>query len=131
MHPATNPYQTEAAATAGPAQLVLMLFDRAIVAVARAKRAGDGAGGPAALQTINAELQRAQDILTELQMALDHDRGGSIAANLDALYEFCLDRLVTANVSKDLSGLPAVSETLLGLREAWDDACCGVPVGAA
>ncbi|MBW3657891.1 MAG: flagellar export chaperone FliS [Actinobacteria bacterium] len=131
MHPAMNPYQTQSVATAGPAQLVLMLFDRALVAVARASQAAGTDGRPPALETVNHELQRAQDILTELRVALDHEQGGDIAANLDALYDFCIDRLLRANISKDVSGLAPVTGTLQGLRDAWDEACCKVPVGVA
>lgn len=131
MHPAMNPYQTQSVATAGPAQLVLMLFDRAIVAIARASHAAGEDGRPPTIETVNHELQRAQDILTELRVALDHEQGGEIAANLDALYDFCIDRLVGANISKDLTGLGPVTRTIQGLRDAWDEACCKIPVGAA
>lgn len=129
MTPAMNPYQTEAVTTAGPAQLVLMLFDRVLVAVARATHPSAGDGSPAAIQLVNHELQRAQDILRELQLALDREQGGQIAANLDALYDFCIDRLVTANITKDLSGLEPVTRTVQELRDAWDEACCRTPVG--
>jgi flagellar protein FliS len=131
MHPATNPYQTQSVTTAGPAQLVLMLFDRALVGIARAQQASGGEGRPRVLETVNHELQRAQDIVTELQIALDREQGGQIAANLHALYDFCLDRLVDANITKDVSGLEPVARTLQDLRDAWDEACCSVPVGAA
>jgi flagellar protein FliS len=130
MHPAMNPYQTQSVATASPAQLVLMLFDRAIVAIARSEQAAGDADRSPAVETMNHELQRAQDIVTELRVALDHEHGGELAANLDALYDFCLDRLLDANIRKDPSGLPPVSRTLQGLRDAWDEACCRLPVGA-
>lgn len=129
MSPA-NPYQTQAVTTAGPAQLVLMLFDRTLVAIARATQAAEPNGTPS-LEIVNTELQRAQDILTELQVALDREQGGEIAANLDALYDFCIDRLVTANISKDVSGLGPVTNVIQSLRDAWDESCCRVPVGAA
>lgn len=122
MHPAANPYQAHSVSTASPAQLVLMLFDRALLATARARQA-HADGGPGALETINHELQRAQDILTELRFALDHERGGQTAANLEALYEFCIDRLTEANLRKELSRLDAVESTLRGIRDAWDEAC--------
>lgn len=131
MHPATDHYQTGSVTTAGPAQLVLMLFDRAIVAVERARRAAAEPERIGALQTINDELQRAQDIVTELQVALDFERGGQIAANLWLLYDFCLSGLVDANVSKDVDGLAPVTRTLTELRDAWEAACCTTAVGAA
>ena len=121
MHPATNPYQTQSVATATPAQLVTMLYDRALVAIGRV-RAQDRTQ-PGAVEAMNIELQRAQDILTELQLALDHQQGGQIAQNLDTLYEFCLDRLLQANLRKDLSHLDAVESTIRSLRDAWDEAC--------
>ena len=122
MHPATNPYQTQSVATATPAQLVTMLYDRALVAIGRV-RAQDRSQ-PGAIEAINVELQRAQDIVTELQLALDHQHGGEIAQNLDLLYDFCLDRLLQANMHKDdASHLEGVEKTLRGLREAWDEAC--------
>ncbi|MEX0834749.1 MAG: flagellar export chaperone FliS [Nitriliruptor sp.] len=130
MHPAANPYQAQAVSTAAPAQLVSMLYDRALVAIARSRRAADQPG-PASLETMNVELQRAQDIVTELQLALDHDQGGQIASSLDALYTFCLERLITANITKDIAELAPVERTIGDLRDAWDQACCAVPAGVA
>lgn len=127
----TNPYQADSVTTAGPAQLVLMLFDRALLALERSTAAAEHGDRVAAIEVMNTELQRAQDILTELQVTLDRERGGEVARNLDALYEFCLHRLVVANTSKDVSGLGPVARTLQGLRDAWDEACCRVPAGAA
>lgn len=126
MHPATNPYQTQSVATATPAQLVTMLYDRALVATGRVRQ--QDRDQPGAVEAIHRELQRAQDILTELQLALDHEQGGELAGNMHALYDFCLERLVEANLHKDLSLLDAVDTTLRGLRDAWDEACVQVPV---
>lgn len=123
-----NHYQAQAVETAGPAQLVLMLYDGALAALTRAEQAlaSDAAAGSA--EAANRELLRVQDIVTELWVTLDVERGGAVAANLAALYDFCLDRLVTANVRKDPGELPAVRDVLAGLREAWAAACCMVPV---
>jgi flagellar protein FliS len=121
MHSSRNPYQSGAVETAGPAQLVLMLYDGALAAVARA---GADTAATARPELVNRELLRAQDIITELYVTLDRERGGEIAANLASLYEFCLDRLVQANLRKDLALLDGVTPVLAGLREAWEQACC-------
>ena len=124
MHPQlSNPYQTSSVETAGPAQLTLMLYDRALVGLARAQQAE----GPQRLEVVNAELTRVQDIVTELLVTLDHERGGDIARNLTALYDYCLDRLISANVRKDLALLEEVRAVLGPLRDAWEQACCSVP----
>lgn len=123
MNDTKQPYATDAVATAGPAQLVLMLYDGALAAIGRARQAALASERIGAHEAVNRELQRAQDIVTELQVTLDHELGGPIAANLWSLYDFCLDRLVTANVSKDLSDLPPVERVLGELREGWATAC--------
>jgi flagellar protein FliS len=123
----SNPYQQQAVATANPAQLVLMLYDAALAAITRACHAH--ADGFAGLPVVNEELQRAQAILTELLVTLDMERGGQVAKSMAALYDFCLDRLVRANVSKDLALLDPVVDVVRDLRNAWEQACCS-PVAA-
>lgn len=118
-------YQSQAVETAGPAQLVLMLYDGALEAVGKAVAALSDEPRPGRLELVHRELRRAQDILTELSLTLDTDRGGAVATGLASLYDFCLDRLVSANVRKDAAGLGAVTSVLTQLRDAWAEACCG------
>ena len=112
-------YQTHAVETASPAQLVLMLYNRALQALVQVQQATL----PQDLEMVNRELQRAQDILTELRLALDFERGATIATQLSALYGFCLQRLIDANVRKDLTQIEEVRSVLAGLRDAWDEGC--------
>lgn len=119
-------YQSQAVETAGPAQLVLMLYDGALAALTRSEQALAAETPAGSMEIANRELQRAQDIVTELRVTLDLEGGGAIAANLAALYDFCLDRLITANVSKDPTELPVVRTVIADLREAWATACCAV-----
>lgn len=109
-------YRQQSIETASPAQLVSMLFHGAVARVAAAQEwIEDGQPDRA-----NTDLQRAQEIVFELRASLDHERGGEIARNLDALYSFCIERLVEANATKDVALLPAVTSTLEGLCDAWD-----------
>jgi flagellar secretion chaperone FliS len=112
-------YQQQAVSTASPAQLVLMCYDGVLAALTRARQGGD-------IETRNRELQRAQAILAELRVTLDHERGGEIASSLGGLYTFCSTQLVAANVKGDLSLLDDVAEIVGDLRAAWEQACCGV-----
>ncbi|GGI06679.1 flagellar export chaperone FliS [Egicoccus halophilus] len=122
-------YRQQAAQTASPAQLVLMLYNGALAEIARAGRGL--AATPVDLEDVNDCLGRAQAIVTELAVTLDHERGGKVAANLAALYDFCIDRLVTANVTKSADGLDDVAQVLVGLRDAWEQACVNTaPVAA-
>lgn len=124
-------YQSEAVTTAGPAQLVLMLYDGALSSVRQAARILADRTAPGRVEQAHRELARAQDIITELSVTLDRAEGDAVAAGLASLYDFCLDRLVTANLRKDPGELDAVASVLSQLRDAWAQACCGVPVGAA
>jgi flagellar protein FliS len=122
---APNRYQSDAIATAGPAQLVLMLFDGALTSLTRA-RASLAEPRAEQREAAHHELQRCQDIVWELRMSLDRERGGTIAANLGSLYDYCLSQLVQANVSKDAAKLDIVEDVLGDLRGAWAEACCGL-----
>lgn len=131
MYTAThNPYREHSVATAGPAQLVLMLYDRALTAVARVQAVAEPRRAES-IAVVNHELQRAQDILAELRATLDYERGGHLSRALDALYGFCIDRLIEVNVSKDRTGLEPVLTILRDLRDAWEIACCKVAVTTA
>ncbi len=112
----TDASRAQSVTTAGPAQLVLMLFEGALTAIDRACRAitttdtGDEA---------HVELTRAQDIVLELQMSLDHEVGGAIAASLDALYGYCLEQLLKANLAKSREPLAPVAHVIREIRDSW------------
>lgn len=125
-------YMTDSVATAGPAQLVLALYDGALGAVQRARTLMEllgpegfsGRGAAANIEAVSTQLLKAQGILNGLRVTLDFTRGGAIAANLDALYCYCQRLLVEANLSKSPENLVPVLEVLRDLRAAWAAACC-------
>ena len=114
-------YQRQSVETARPAQLVLMLYDRALRALVQVRHASL----PSDTEVVNRELLRAQAIITELQLALDFESGAPIAGQLSQLYDYCLRRLIDANVRKDLALVDDVVPVIAGLREAWEQACVG------
>jgi flagellar protein FliS len=58
-------------------------------------------------------------ILEGLQASLDHDRGGDLAGNLDALYDYMQRRLFRANADNDVAGVDEVLGLVDSLHEAW------------
>ena len=64
---------------------------------------------------------KAQDIVTELMVSLDFDKGGQIAKNLFGLYLYMNRRLIEANIQKDTGILDEVKKLLTELRAAWID----------
>lgn len=117
---ANRHYRAQAVNTAGPGQLIAMLYTAGISAVTSAHQALVGSE-PGSIERAHHELVRAQAIVTELTVSLDPDAGGEIAANLASLYDYCLDRLQQANLRKDAELLPSVRDVLAELAEAWDE----------
>jgi flagellar secretion chaperone FliS len=103
--------------SASPHKLVVMLFDGALVAVANAQRHMEQKEIAAKGQSIS----KAIDIITNgLQASLDIDGGGSIAVQLEALYEYMGQRLLHANLHNDIAALKEVSSLLQELKSAWE-----------
>jgi len=111
-------YQT-ATLTAPPGQIILMLYDGALRFLDRAL-AGFDSEDPAQLNmAVNNNLQRAQDIIRELDCALNLEKGGDLAETLHRLYEYFDDRIQASNLKKQRSGIEEVIKHLNELRDAW------------
>ncbi|CAB0151061.1 Flagellar protein FliS [Pseudidiomarina piscicola] len=66
-------------------------------------------------------IGKALRIVTEgLQVSLDQEQGGAIAAQLDALYDYAANELIQANLHNDRQRLVAVEKVLTELAEAWN-----------
>jgi flagellar protein FliS len=59
-------------------------------------------------------------ILGELRASLDHAAGGQIATDLDRLYEFSLDQLSQANLTRTPTGVTNTLQVMRTLQEGWN-----------
>lgn len=101
---------------ASPHKLIVMLYDGALSAIRSA--AGHMATGRIA-EKGNA-ISKALDIIDNgLRVSLDKKAGGEIADNLDALYIYMSERLITANLQNKAEMLAEVQTLLTDLRDAW------------
>ena len=103
-------------AYASPHRLIQMLMEGAFERIAVAK-------GCIQRQDIVAkgeQIGRAIDIVGGLRDGLNHDIGGELSANLDALYDYMQRRLVEANLRSDVVILDEVADLLRPVKEAWD-----------
>lgn len=103
-------------ADANPHRLVLMLFEGAIKAVAKARLAmtkGEIAPKCEAISKAIAIIQEG------LQLSLDIKAGGELAENLNGLYEYMVHRLVFANLKNQVEPLDEVGKLLVDLKNAW------------
>ena len=101
---------------ADPHQLVTLLFEALQRAIGSAKlciQAGDIAGKCK-------HIGNAINILEEGLIApLDEEKGGEIAKNLKAVYDYCERQLLLANLKSDISKLDEVSRILEPVIDGW------------
>ena len=108
-------YRETEVLTATPGQLVVLLYDHLLVSLRRARAAMDS--GDVDLQ--GDCLETGRNVLTELLVTLDRERGGEVAANLSALYSFLLGELVQVGVRGDRARLDRVTHMIGELRDAF------------
>jgi len=120
--PSVNPwksYRQIATQTAPPGQLILMLFDGALNSLERAK-VGFTFTDPAERNVaIHNNLQKAVDILRELNSSLNLEAGGDLAIMLRDLYLYFESRILQSNLKKTPLGLDEVAKHIKELRDAW------------
>jgi flagellar secretion chaperone FliS len=99
-------------------QLVHLLYQGVLEAITAAR--GALARDDVALKCNS--IAKAMRIIEEgLATALDRENGGQIAQNLSDLYEYCLARLVQANIHNDDSILEEVARIIGPIAQGWSE----------
>jgi len=113
-------YRSNAVLTASPGQLVLMLFDGALNALAIARDAMSQSDVDFhRVETVNRHLLKAQAIVSELQGGLNFESGGEVATTLNRLYDYYNRRLFEANMRKRVEPVIEVERLMGELRAGW------------
>lgn len=112
-----NAYRETKIKTASQGKLIIMLYDEAIKQINLA--ADTLEQSTPKLDLVNNAIIRSQEMVTELMVSLDFERGGEIAQTLFSLYMFFNRQLMEANLSKDVSSLRQIGGMLDELRGAW------------
>ena len=101
--------------TSDPATLILMLFDRAIALLDKAKN-----------EIIEKQyeekgnsLTKANEIIAELSGSLDMEKGGEIATSLSRLYNFVMREIVDADMNLNTKAIDNARRIMSELRESW------------
>lgn len=108
------------AMSASPHQLIGMLFDGAATAIGMARHHMAAGNIPAKGQAIS----KAVSIVDNgLKAGLDAKAGGeagaALVANLSALYDYVIRRLLQANLHNDAGALDEAEALLANLASAW------------
>lgn len=106
---------TTGVAGADNVQLIQMLFDGLIESLSTAK----GHIERGSITEKSKSIARAGRIVVGLQGALDFEKGGDIARNLNDLYSYITRRLFHVNAHNDLAALQEIHTLMDEIRQAW------------
>lgn len=101
---------------ASPHRLIQMLMEGGLTRIAQAR----GALERGQLAFKGELITKAICIVGGLRGALDMERGGDVAVNLNRLYDYMGGRLVEANAKDDALILDEVSGLLRTIKSGWD-----------
>jgi len=108
-------YQDNTVSTQSKGRLIVMLYDGAIKFMRLAIKELEANNYEAKGNYIN----KAQDIINELNVVLDMDAGGEIATNLRKLYFFMSNRLSEANIKHDAQMIRDCIKLMEELNQSW------------
>lgn len=112
---ALNAYKQNTILTATPEELTLMLYEGAIKFMKMAKYCIENKD----LAKAHSSLIRAQDIIMELNTTLNMDY--EISHDLRRLYNFTYERLIDANIKKDVKPIDDALEIITEMRDTWKE----------
>lgn len=111
-------YLNQEILTASREKLLLITYDIAIGSCKKAVNAIEEQDAEEA----NSRIQIAQRALRELQFALRPEKAEDLTNELNRLYDFMYNQLVTANLNKDQEKILSVISLLEDLLESWKEA---------
>ena len=101
--------------TASQSRLVVMIYDEIIDALNRAIAAVDSG----AIQDRCNAITEAMELVAQLALSVDIERGGEIAENLAQIYKFILAHLPWVNLRNDAQAARDALQLVTPLRNAW------------
>jgi len=114
-----NPYETYKQTeiqTANQGKLIVMLYEGAL----KFANAAIVAINEKKYDIANNNITRAEDIVTELLVSLDYDRGGEIAKKLASIYIYINQQLLEANITKTVDPIKVVIGLMSDLKQSWE-----------
>ncbi|PJZ68298.1 flagellar export chaperone FliS, partial [Leptospira perolatii] len=103
--------------TVSQGRLIVMLYEGAI----RFLNVAIECNTPRKYDVVNNNVLKAQEIVTELMLALNLEQGGEVANNLLGIYVYIKKRLLEANMKKDSEIMKEIIKYLEDLKAAWEE----------
>lgn len=124
MNSAYGAFRGTEVKTASQGKLVVLLYQGAVKVLKEALSyfGSDGQIAAPKIEPYGKAIVKAQDIINELQVSLDMEKGGQISQNLMSLYVYFNSELMSANINRDRKKVEFVLNMMMQLSEAWDQA---------
>ena len=110
-------------ADASPTRLVQIMFEGVLSHLATARGSMERIKDNRPLNDVIAKgnaMGKAVALIGQLNGTLDMQRGGQIAENLRALYEYMVNRLTLANATNDVRVVAEVAGLVAEVKSGWD-----------
>src|SRR3954451_4075237 len=120
MDAVADHYLVERVAAATPAELIAMLYDKAVLSLKKAQHflaIGDH-------DHAYGRIVNASDVVLELRCVLNPS-AGDMTVRLEALYAWVTSRLLVAASRHDDTAVQDALDVLQPLQSAWRQACVG------
>ena len=116
-------YRSAQINTAGPGQRVVLMYEGLVKELKKGKQGiVKSKTEISAMEVAHNALSLSSQIILELRLALDMDKGGEIATNLRDLYDFWVAQISEANTQKDAQLLNPIISMAEELRDTWKEA---------
>lgn len=118
---AYNAYKETNVKTASQGRLVVLLYEEAVrqLTLASSLFSEDSNLPVQNIERFGKSILKSQEIITELQVSLDMEKGGEIARNLMSLYVYFNKELLNASISHDKKKLLFIKDMLSQLHSSW------------
>lgn len=106
--------QETTVATASPGELIILVYERILEHLRDADRiiAEEGDCG--------VSITKALELMDQgLAATLDFEKGGEVAVNLDALYDWCMRSMLRVRLRRDRTLLAEIINVLNPLLDGW------------
>ncbi|MCZ6597865.1 MAG: flagellar export chaperone FliS [Planctomycetota bacterium] len=112
---AVSRYKSEAIESAPPVKIVRLLYEGAMRFLDQAAQIDPKTEGI----RFREKLSRAQAIVTELRIALDHEQGSDVSLPLEQLYLFVEQQILRAWEDYATDAITNAHQVLATLHDAW------------
>ncbi len=108
-------YKNNSVNTASPSELTLMLYNGCLKFIRYGKKGIEDQN----MELKNTNIQKAQNIITELMVTLDQD--APISKEIMPLYDYINQLLIEANIKNDIELLTEAFELVEEFRDTWQE----------